>query len=161
MTKLSIVGIDLAKSVFQLHGIDADGGCCRPEEDSAARAAALAGAAAAVPGRDGSVRHVSSLGAPNFGARPSGAADPSVLRQALREAGEERPQRCRRHLRGRGPAHHALRRDEDAGSASRAGPASEPRAARAAKNHARRTRCVVISRNSARYTPAVRPVCAG
>jgi transposase len=51
--KVTILGIDLAKNVFRLHGVDAEGRRVLRKQLAAGSVAALYAAADAVPGRTG------------------------------------------------------------------------------------------------------------
>ena len=62
--------------------------------------------AAADKGGTRSLRGVLSLGPRTAGARPRGGFDPAAIRQAIRQAQQERPQRCRGDQRSGGAAGH-------------------------------------------------------
>ena len=57
------VGLDLAKNVFQVHGVDAKGETRRRTQGAARRAGRVLRQAAAMPGCDGGVFVGASLGA--------------------------------------------------------------------------------------------------
>ena len=110
--KLIRVGVDLAKNVFQVHGVD------RNEKpvwrrrltrnnwlDGGARAAV----GARLSDRHGSVQRGAPLGAQAAGARLHGQVDRAAVREAVREEQQERRERCRGDLRGDEPAQDALR----------------------------------------------------
>jgi hypothetical protein len=69
MGEVTIIGVDLAKNVFQVHGAAADGSVAVPEEAVAAAVRAVHGGAAAVPRGDGGLRQRASLGAGDGAAR--------------------------------------------------------------------------------------------
>src|SRR3972149_10480289 len=64
--------------------------------------------AAAMPGWYRGLRHVESLVAPTQGARAYRALDAAGLREALRQAAEERYHRRRGHLRGGDQGQYAV-----------------------------------------------------
>ena len=119
-----IIGIDLAKNSFQLHGARADGSVAFRKKVSRVKlldfvaeqprctVATCGGSASSGPGDRRS--------------RPYGTADPAGLCQALRQAAAER--RCGRRgdLRGGLAADHAVCGCEDGGTvaADRVGPSS-------------------------------------
>jgi len=78
MRTITTIGLDIAKSVFQVHGVDAVGQVVirRPE-------------AAIVPGRHGGLRLIASLVARTPGAGPHRSPDAAGLCEALREAAQE------------------------------------------------------------------------
>ncbi len=84
---VTTIGLDLAKNVFQVHGIDGDG---KVSVRRQLRRGEVLKFFQGVPGGDGSVWHGASLGAGNCGAGPYGEADAARLRQALREARKDR-----------------------------------------------------------------------
>ena len=114
MAQVSTIGLDLAKNVFQVHGIDAQGKVLvrRPLR----RAEVLPFFAKLSPclGRHGSLRHRASLGARADEARPYRQADAAGLREALRQARQDRCGRRRGDRGSRPTADHALRRRQDA-----------------------------------------------
>ena len=61
--KVTTFGIDLAKSIFQLHGVDAHGKVDRPEARDASKVTGDDRAAAAVSDWDGGVWECAVLGA--------------------------------------------------------------------------------------------------
>ena len=61
--QVTTIGIDLAKSVFQVHGVDATGGVLGEEEAASSRGARLFQIVTIMPGRDGGVRDRAFLGA--------------------------------------------------------------------------------------------------
>jgi hypothetical protein len=58
---ITTIGLDLAKSVFQVHGVDAPG--CGSQVASTVADAAVFRQVASLPGRHGGLRHVTLLGA--------------------------------------------------------------------------------------------------
>jgi hypothetical protein len=82
MRTVTTIGLDIAKSVFQVHGIDAEGKVTHPPSAEAPLCPGVLREAAAVPGWDRGLRHVASLVAR--------ALDAAGLREALRQATEER-----------------------------------------------------------------------
>ena len=83
-------------SVFQAHGADASGACGVPQAAAAERGSLVLRRPAALHGGDGGLRRRASLGARDRQAGPRGAADPAGLRQAVRQAAEERHARMPR-----------------------------------------------------------------
>ena len=108
MGEVSTIGLDLAKSVFQVHGADASGAVLFRKKLRRHQVLAFFCGPAALHGGHGGLRQRAPLGARDRQARACGPADPAGLREAVREAPEERCGRCRGDLRG-GPApDHAL-----------------------------------------------------
>ena len=109
MGEVSTIGLDLAKSVFQAHGADASGAVLFRKK--LRRHQVLTFFAAQPPctvamEACGSAHHWAREISK---ARACGPADPAGLREAVRQAPEERCGGCRGDLRG-GPApDHALR----------------------------------------------------
>ena len=114
MQAITTIGLDIAKSVFQVHGVDAEGNVVLRRQLKRRYVSGILPEAAAVPGWHRSLRLVASLVARTPGARPHGSADAAGLCEALRQAPEERCHRCGGNLRSRHPAEHAVRRDQDA-----------------------------------------------
>ena len=89
MQTITTIGLDFAKSVFQVHGVDAAGEIVvrrklrRPQCWRSSRAAAVSGG-------DGGLRLVAPLGAGADRARPRREADAAAVREALCQAAEER-----------------------------------------------------------------------
>ena len=92
MQAVTTIGLDTAKSVFQVHGIDQEGQVIIRRQLKR-RYVVDFPEAAAVPGRDRGLRGVASLVTPTPGSGAYGTSDAAGLREALREAAEER---CRR-----------------------------------------------------------------
>ena len=100
MGEVSTIGLDLAKSVFQAHGADASGAVVFRKKLRRHQVLAFFCGAAALHGGDGGLRRRASLGARDRPARARGAADPAGLREAVRQAAEERcGRRARRSAR--------------------------------------------------------------
>ena len=93
MQAITTIGFDIAKSVFQVHGVDAAG------QEIVRRQLASPGhsvfpEASAMPGWHRGVRLISLLVARAPRPWSQGAADATGLREALRQATEERYGRC-------------------------------------------------------------------
>jgi transposase len=92
MGEVNIIGLDLAKVVFQAHGSAADGSVVLRRKLSRARQLKLVAAQPFCVVAIGSLCQLASLGRRP---RPRGAADTSRLCDAVREAPEERHGGCR------------------------------------------------------------------
>ena len=91
--QITTIGLDLAKSVFQVHAIDAEGDVV--DRKALRRAQVLRFFASFDPaGRHGSLRDDASLGTRAEKAWPRGAADAASLREALCEAGQDGCRGC-------------------------------------------------------------------
>jgi hypothetical protein len=99
MQAITTIGLDIAKSVFQVHGIDAAGNVILPAAKAPLRPCVFP-KTRALPGGHGSMRFVTLLVARAQRAWPYGAHDAGGLREALRQATQERCRRCGGHLRG-------------------------------------------------------------
>ena len=95
MEAITTIGLDIAKSVFQVHGVDAAGNVRCPSATEAPECSGVLSEDAVVPGRDRGLRYIAPLVARDDGTWPHRAADAAGLREALREAAEERRGRCR------------------------------------------------------------------
>jgi transposase len=98
MGEISTIGLDIAKSVFQIHGVDVDGAVVIRKRVS--RAKVLEFFAALPPCLVGieacpSAHHWSRK---LQGSRPHDEADAAQLREGLSQAQQERRERCRRDL---------------------------------------------------------------
>ena len=62
MTEVITIGVDLAKNVYQVHGVDAVGWCGFPPPVEAGSDAAVLQETAALPGGHGSLRDLAPLG---------------------------------------------------------------------------------------------------
>ena len=82
MDEVSIIGIDLAKRSFQLHGARADGSVVVPQDAEAGEATELRCLCAALCGGDGGMRERALLGPGDHGAGPRGAAGSADLRES-------------------------------------------------------------------------------
>ncbi len=67
--QITTIGLDLAKNVFQVHGVDADGPC-PPKAPAPSGGAAVLRQASALPGRPGGLRYGAPLGTGAAGAGP-------------------------------------------------------------------------------------------
>ena len=111
--KITTVGIDLAKNVFQVHGVDERGRAVLRKQ---LRRDQMAGFFANLPpcliGMEacGSAHHWARK-LQKFG--HTRAADGAAVRQALREDQQERRRRRRGDLRSGGSTEHALRADQE------------------------------------------------
>jgi hypothetical protein len=86
MPTIRTIGLDIAKSVFQVHGVDAVGQVIIRRRVEASLRPGLFPEAAIVPDRHGGVRLIASLVARTPGAGPHGSPDAAGLCEALREA---------------------------------------------------------------------------
>ena len=111
--EITTIGLDLAKQVFQVHGVDEAGHVVVQAPPPARSGHHLLRLAAILPDRHGSLRHRALLGARAALAGTRGAPDAAAVRQGLRQAGQERRGRRRGDLRGRDAAVHALRAGQD------------------------------------------------
>ena len=68
--QISTIGIDLAKHVFQIHGVDPDGNVVLRKQLRRAQVLEFLRQATAVPGRHGGLRDIAPLGARADSARP-------------------------------------------------------------------------------------------
>jgi hypothetical protein len=89
MQAVTTIGLDIAKSVFQVHGIDEEGNIAHPPSAEAPLRAGVLPEAVAMPSWDRGLRQA-SLVARTQGARAYGAPDAAGLREAVRQAAEER-----------------------------------------------------------------------
>ena len=111
MQVVTTIGLDIAKSVFQVHVVDAQGTIAirRPLK----RRQVLPFFKKLPPclvGIEAVLRRISSA----TGARLHGASDAAGVREALRQKSEKRCCRCRGDLRSRHATEHAFRGDKDA-----------------------------------------------
>ena len=113
MSEVTTIGLDLAKHVFQVHGVDAAGECVLRKQLRRGQVVAFFAALPRCLGRAGGVCHGALLGAGAAGAGPRGAADAGAIRQGLPQAQQERRGRCGSDLRGGGPAEHAVCGNQD------------------------------------------------
>ena len=104
MQTITTIGLDIAKSVFQVHGVDADGQVVIRRQLKRRYVLAFFKKLAAVSGWHRGLRLLALLVARASGARSHGPADAAGLCEALRQTAEERCDRCRGHLRSRDQA---------------------------------------------------------
>ena len=90
MEAVVTIGLDIAKSVFQVHGVDAVGAIIVAPTSDAREGAVVLREASSLPSRPGGLRHGALLGPRAQKAWPRCAADAAELCEALREASEER-----------------------------------------------------------------------
>ena len=86
MQAITTIGLDIAKSVFQVHGIDAAGNVVVASLELTTHRADLLPEAAALPGRYRSLRLVASLVARTPGDWPFCPSDAAGLCEAVCEA---------------------------------------------------------------------------
>ena len=84
MQAITTVGLDIAKSIFQVHGVDADGNCCSPSAQ-AALCSDVVSEGAAVLGWHRGLCVIALLVAGTSSARSHRTPDAAGLRQALRQ----------------------------------------------------------------------------
>ncbi len=90
MQTITTIGLDIAKSVFQVHGVDADGQVVIRRQLKRRYVLAFFEKLPPLPSRHRGLCVVTPLVARAAGARPYGATDAAGLREALRQAAEER-----------------------------------------------------------------------
>ena len=100
MQSISTIGLDIAKSVFQVHGVDAAGQVVLRRQLK--RRHVLAFFPAAMPGRYRGVRLIAPLVSRAAGVGAYGAIDAAGLCEALRQAAEAPPTLRRFAKRSRG-----------------------------------------------------------
>lgn len=97
--KVAIIGLDIAKHIFQLHGTDARWeGRPTPKATSAGSYAVFRKPAVLQSGAGG-MRRGTLLGAAAERDRALRASDGSTVREAIREVQQKRRQRCGGYLR--------------------------------------------------------------
>ena len=96
MGEITTIGLDLAKHVFQVHGVDADGATVLRKQLRRGQVLAFFGRLPRCRGGPGGVCDGALLGAGVGGARPRGAADAGAIREGLRQAQQERRGGCGR-----------------------------------------------------------------
>ena len=89
MQTVTTIGLDIAKSVFQVHGVDAAGQVVIRRQLKRRIRPGVLPEAATMPGRHRGLRLVASLVARAPGAWPYRAADAAGLREALCQTAEE------------------------------------------------------------------------
>ena len=90
MQTISTIGLDMAKSVFQVHGVDAAGQVVVRRQLKRRQVIVFFPEAAAMPSRHRGVRLIALLVARTAGSWTQRAVDAARLREALRQATEER-----------------------------------------------------------------------
>src|SRR5512134_2181287 len=109
--KLTTVGLDLAKQVFSVHGVDEHGKAVLRKRVSRGKLLELF---AQLPS---SLVGMQACSGAHYWARgavgPPGGDHGSALRSAVSEEPEERRQRCRGDLRGGEPPQHVARAGEE------------------------------------------------
>src|SRR6516162_9805508 len=89
MQAVTTIGLDIAKSIFQVHGVDGEGKCGRPAQVEAPVHRCFLPEAAAVSRRYRGLRIVASLGARTPGAWAYRAPHAASLCEAVRKATQE------------------------------------------------------------------------
>ena len=89
MQAITTIGLDTAKSVFQVHGVDAEGNVILRRQLKRRCVLAFFPEATAVPGWYRGLRFVASLVARAAGARPHCALDAAGLCETVCEAAQE------------------------------------------------------------------------
>ena len=117
MQTVTTIGLDIAKSVFQVHGVDAADQVLIRRQLKRRTVLAFLREAATMPGWHRGLRLVAPLVARAPSAWPYRAPDATSLREALCQTAQERCDRCGGHLRGSHQGEHAVRRDQDARAA--------------------------------------------
>lgn len=113
MGEVTTIGLDLAKSVFQAHGADAVGGVVfRKKLRRDQLLAFFAGQPRCIVAME-ACASAHYLGSGDRRAWPRDQAHSTGLREAVREAAEERHGRCRGDLRGGAAADDAVRGAEE------------------------------------------------
>ena len=110
MDKVSIIGLDISKRSFQVHGATAHGAPVLRRKLARAKVFGVPRVAAGVSGGDGGVRGRASLGAGDSTARPRGPVDRADVRQGVREAPQER---CARRGGDRGGGSATARENDN------------------------------------------------
>jgi len=90
MQTITTIGFDIAKSVFQVHGVVAAGEVVIRRQFEAGLRPGVLLETATLPGRHRGLRLVSLLVSRTPGTRPYRAINAASLRKALRQAAEER-----------------------------------------------------------------------
>ena len=90
MQAVTTIGLDIAKSVFQVHGVDAEGNVLIRRQLKRRYVLAFFEKLSAVPGWYRGLRHVASLVARTHGAWAYRAVDAAGLCEAVRQATGER-----------------------------------------------------------------------
>ena len=90
MQTITTIGLDIAKSVFQVHGVDAGGEVVIRRQLKRRSCTGVLSEAATMSGWHRGLRIVAPLVARTPGTRPYRAIDAAGLREALRQTAEER-----------------------------------------------------------------------
>jgi hypothetical protein len=80
--QITTTGLDLAKNVFQVHGVDAEGRVV--SQIASCEGAGVLCEARALPRRNGSLRHSAFLGPRTYRDGASGEDHAAVLRESIR-----------------------------------------------------------------------------
>src|SRR6266478_4102414 len=160
MGEVTTIGLDLAKHVFQVHGVDAEGATVLRKQ---LRRPGVLQSTAALSGWPGGVRDGALLGAGVARAWPRGATDAGAIRESLRQAQQARCRRCRSDLRGGWAPDDAICAGEDGRATGDGTAASWPRATGASAHDAGErvagTSCGVRDRGGAGLAPCRRADC--
>jgi transposase len=113
MQGVTTIGLDIEKSVFQVHGIDAEGNVIIRRQVKRRYVLAFFQKVVAVPGRSRGLRVLASLVARAHGNRPYRAPDAARLCKTVHQAAEERRRRRGSHLRSSDAADDEVRRGQD------------------------------------------------
>ena len=103
MSSVVTIGLDLAKSIFQIHGVDDAGRPMLRRRLSRHELVSYLRQALALPNRDGGLFCCAPLGTRTLSRRPFRSVDPAAIRQAVCEEEQDRCCRCRGDLRSRRP----------------------------------------------------------
>ena len=109
MKEVSIIGVDLAKQVFQLHGATSEGEAVFRKKLSRKQFLAFMQSHAGGHRCNGGLCDRSPLGAHIVGPRTRCAPNRPEVRQAVCKEPEKRHGGCRGYRRGRQPADYAFR----------------------------------------------------
>ena len=118
MTEIMTIGLDLAKTVFQVHGADGEGRAVLRRRLRRGQIRVFCHGPALLD-RIGSLRERSLLGARVAGVGTRRSADPAAICEAVREDQQERCGGRGGDLRSGAAPHHAVRRSEERRSAIR------------------------------------------
>ena len=113
MGEITTIGLDLAKQVFQVHGIDADGTTVLRKQLRRSQVLSFFSRLAPCLVGYGGVCDGALLGARVGGAGTRGATDAGAIREGLHQAEQERRGRCGSDLRGGRAADDAVRSGQD------------------------------------------------
>ena len=115
----TVVGVDTAKRVFQLHWVDMETGEIVDLRLTRAKVPGALCQSGTVPGRDGGLRRLAALGAPAAGARPRGEASAGEDGPTLRGRQQERSPRRASDLDGGSAARCQDGCDQERGATGR------------------------------------------